>query len=190
MERFVVCCCLLLCLSLRLVGQSVALPDSLRRDRARTSRRRRPRSQSLSPWVSYVPAGRRACTSRERYSGGLWEHPVSWWISGERLMELFVAARPRFPRVLRVHDWEIGGRARGCLLAIADEKGNGGTGATEDRTRRWPTRAKPIPQQRTSSSRPRGQCITLTRRYIPTRRVQPSPCLELAYRLAVSASSR
>ncbi|MGB7726730.1 MAG: M14 family zinc carboxypeptidase [Candidatus Acidiferrum sp.] len=122
--RFVVCCCLLLSLSLRLVGQSVDLPDTPESGSSEDIAKATTEARFLSPWVSYVPASARVPSPRT-FFGRIMGAPGELLDSAKAYAycRALASASPRV-RVFTIGKSEEGREI--LLLAIADEKGIAG----------------------------------------------------------------
>jgi hypothetical protein len=119
-----VCCCLLLCLSLPLVGQSVGSPDTPEAGSNEDIAKATTEAQFLSPWVSYVPASASVPSPRTFFgrimgaSGELVDSAKAY-----AYCRALASASPRV-RVFTIGKSEEGREI--VLLAIADEKGIAG----------------------------------------------------------------
>lgn len=118
------CCCLLLCLSLPLVGQSVGSPDTPEAGSNEDIAKATTEAQFLSPWVSYVPASASVPSPRTFFgrimgaSGELVDSAKAY-----AYCRALASASPRV-RVFTIGKSEEGREI--VLLAIADEKGIAG----------------------------------------------------------------
>jgi hypothetical protein len=119
-----VCCCLLLCLSLPLVGQSVGSPDTPEAGSNEDIAKATTEAQFLSPWVSYVPASA-SVPSPRTFFGRIMGAPGELVDSAKAYAycRALASASPRV-RVFTIGKSEEGREI--VLLAIADEKGIAG----------------------------------------------------------------
>jgi Zinc carboxypeptidase len=119
-----VCCCLLLCLSLPLVGQSVDSPDTPEAGSNEDIAKATTEAQFLSPWVSYVPASA-SVPSPRTFFGRIMGAPGELVDSAKAYAycRALASASPRV-RVFTIGKSEEGREI--VLLAIADEKGIAG----------------------------------------------------------------
>lgn len=118
------CCCLLLCLSLPLVGQSVGSPDTPEAGSNEDIAKATTEAQFLSPWVSYVPASA-SVPSPRTFFGRIMGAPGELVDSAKAYAycRALASASPRV-RVFTIGKSEEGREI--VLLAIADEKGIAG----------------------------------------------------------------
>ncbi len=122
--RFVVGCCLLLCLSLPLFGQSVDSPDTPEAGSTEEIAKATTEVRFLSPWVSYVPASTSVPSPRV-FFGRIMGAPGELVDSAKAYAycRALAAASPRV-RVFTIGKSEEGREI--LLLVIADEKGIAG----------------------------------------------------------------
>lgn len=122
--RFVVSCCLLLCLSLPLFGQSLDSPDTPEAGSTEEIAKATTEVRFLSPWVSYVPAST-SVPSPRAFFGRIMGAPGELVNSAKAYAycRALAAASPRV-RVFTIGKSEEGREI--LLLVIADEKGIAG----------------------------------------------------------------
>jgi Zinc carboxypeptidase len=179
-----VCCCLLLCLSLPLVGQSVGSPDTPEAGSNEDIAKATTEAQFLSPWVSYVPASA-SVPSPRTFFGRIMGAPGELVDSAKAYAycRALASASPRV-RVFTIGKSEEGREI--VLLAIADEKGIAGleqlkaaTEALADASKTDPAAAEKL----IATARP---MYYFNAALHSDETGSTESVLELAYRLAVS----
>jgi hypothetical protein len=182
--RFVVSCCLLLCLSLPLLGQGVDSPDTPEAGSIEEIAKATTEARFLSPWVSYVPAST-SVPSPRTFFGRIMGAPGELVDSAKAYAycRALAAASPRV-RVFTIGKSEEGREI--LLLAIADEKGIAGlgqlkaaTGALADPRKSDPAAAEKL----IATARP---IYYFNAALHSDETGSAESVLELAYRLAVS----